>query len=140
MLVEEIGFSNAPGAPEALYGRAFFPLPDDVSVSEGEAVRVDFGASFAAGDFVYRWAVKVGGESEQPRKQFRQSTFAGVPLSGRALEAVESRTPVLGPRGRLARSALNLWTENGRCPRSPRDWSRRRDRTRRQSRSSPLWP
>ncbi len=108
-LVEDIGFSNAPGAPEALYGRAFFPLPEVVPVSEGEAVRVDFGASFAAGDFVYRWAVRVGAKGEQPRVQFRQSTFAGMPLSGRALEAVdESRAPALGPRGRLARRALEL--------------------------------
>src|SRR5262249_2910085 len=36
-LVEGIGFSNAPGQPELIYGQGFFPWVDPVPVSAGDS-------------------------------------------------------------------------------------------------------
>src|SRR3989442_14567368 len=43
-LMEGVGFSNAPGQPEAIYGQAFFPLLEPVPVDCGDRVEVSLRA------------------------------------------------------------------------------------------------
>src|SRR6266545_4571892 len=46
MLGEGAHFSNAPGAPELVFGRAFFPWPEPVPVVLGDAIAATVQAKF----------------------------------------------------------------------------------------------
>jgi type I protein arginine methyltransferase len=111
-LIEGIGFSNAPGShPKSIYGQAFFPLTSSVRIPEGEEVTVHLAANLVARHYIYRWNVRVG-STAAPRARFRQSTFAGFPLSARALHAAdENHRPSLGKDGRVAQRILELMGE-----------------------------
>ena len=82
-LAEGIGFSNAPGQPELIYGQAFFPLQAPVELSVGDAISVMLKADLIDDDYVWQWSTHIsGGANGSPVKaSFRQSTFFGVPLS-----------------------------------------------------------
>jgi hypothetical protein len=47
--------SNAPSAPSALYGHAFFPFPAALHVHEGERLSVEFRAHLVHGDYLWQW-------------------------------------------------------------------------------------
>src|SRR5213079_2794126 len=59
VLAEGVGFSNAPAAPEVLYGQAFFPWPSPTPLAAGDAVTVAFQARLVGDDYVWRWDSKV---------------------------------------------------------------------------------
>src|SRR5262249_2010030 len=44
-LVEGIGFSNAPGQPELIYGQGFFPWPQPLPLAAGDSVAVTLRAN-----------------------------------------------------------------------------------------------
>jgi protein arginine N-methyltransferase 1 len=79
-LVEGVSFSNAPGAPRAIYGQGFFPWSAPVPLEPGDAVAVRLGAHLVGDDYVWRWESKVTGAAGL-KAQFRQSNFYGAPLS-----------------------------------------------------------
>jgi type I protein arginine methyltransferase len=107
-LLDDIGFSNAPGASTQIYGRTFFPIPEQVEIAKGEHIHVELAANLVADEYVFRWNVTVGAQNE-PRARFRQSTFAGMPLSARALHASsEGYAPVLDEKGARVLKALGL--------------------------------
>ena len=76
-LADGIGFTNRPGAPELVYGQAFFPFPRPVDVSEGERVNVRMRADFVQNDYVWSWTTDFADQ----QIGFEQSTFYSVPLS-----------------------------------------------------------
>jgi protein arginine N-methyltransferase 1 len=76
-LADGIGFTNRPGAPELVYGQAFFPFPRPVDVSEGERVAVTLRADLVQDDYVWSWATDFADQ----KIRFEQSTFYSVPLS-----------------------------------------------------------
>jgi len=82
-LAEGIGFSNAPGQPELIYGQAFFPLQAPVTLSVGDRVSVTLKANLVDDDYLWRWDTRVagGGDPESVKAAFRQSTFYGAPVS-----------------------------------------------------------
>jgi protein arginine N-methyltransferase 1 len=82
-LAEGIGFSNAPGQPELIYGQAFFPLQEPVALSEGDGVSVTLRADLVDDDYVWRWDTRVTAacDPSQVKARFRQSTFYGAPIS-----------------------------------------------------------
>jgi protein arginine N-methyltransferase 1 len=80
-LADEIGFSNRPGAPELIYGQAFFPFSRPVEVRGGERVKVVLRADFVKDDYVWSWAT----DFMDQKIAFEQSTFYGVPLSSEQL-------------------------------------------------------
>ncbi|MCU0836212.1 MAG: 50S ribosomal protein L11 methyltransferase [Chromatiaceae bacterium] len=82
-LAEGIGFSNAPGEPELIYGQAFFPLQEPVALSEGDQVSVMLRADLVDDDYVWRWDTRVtaAGDPSHVKAKFRQSTFYGAPIS-----------------------------------------------------------
>ena len=45
-LAEGIGFSNAPGAPETIYGSFFFPWTQPVLLKQGQTVCVNLAAEY----------------------------------------------------------------------------------------------
>lgn len=101
----EIGFSNAPGAPELLYGQTFFPWPRPVRLGEGDRVRVELAASLIGDDYVWQWTTAI--DSAGPPVRFEQSTFHAAPLSaGRLRKRQAGYVPELGDDGRVARFVL----------------------------------
>jgi protein arginine N-methyltransferase 1 len=73
-LVPGVGYSNAPGAPEQVYGQAFFPLEYPIMLGEETNAVVDFSANFIEGDYVWSWAFRATDADGQVHA-FRQSSF-----------------------------------------------------------------
>ena len=108
-LAEGIGFSNAPGQPELIYGQAFFPLRETVAVAPGDHVRVELRADLTGDDYTWQWRTRVlgGGGSASVRADFRQSTFFGEALSPSTLRKREAGfRPALGEEGEANRFIL----------------------------------
>jgi protein arginine N-methyltransferase 1 len=83
ILAESIGFSNAPGKPELIYGNAFFPFSKPVALSPGDTVSISLEAKLVVDDYVWGWNTTVLEESDpsKVKADFKQSTFLGAPLS-----------------------------------------------------------
>ena len=80
-LAKEIGFTNAPGAPETLYGQSFLPFEAPVAMREGDAIAVDVDARLVNDDdYLWRWLTTLVSREGDRRELFRQSNFFGVPL------------------------------------------------------------
>jgi protein arginine N-methyltransferase 1 len=109
-LAEGIGYSNAPGEPELVYGQAFFPLPEPVPVAAGDRIAARLGASLVAEDYVWRWDTTVSpADGKTPGAAFRQSTFHGSVRSPRSLARREAgHVPELGAAAEVDRAALEL--------------------------------
>lgn len=100
----DVAFSNAPGAPEAIYGQAFFPLSDPVTLAAGDTVSVAVTATLVGRDYVWSWTTRVhgGGRGGQLKAEYRQSTFLGAPLSRATLARRSAdHVPALTEEGRL---------------------------------------
>ena len=82
-LVDGIGFSNHPSAPEMIYGNGLFPFSEPVEVMEGDCVRLRLSAKMVHDDYVWRWDTDFFTRDDEthPKASFKQSTFFGVPLS-----------------------------------------------------------
>lgn len=79
-LASGVGFSNAPGEPEQIYGQAFFPLEQPVTVAEGTAVDAEISATFINGDYVWNWSLRAT-DTDGKDHTYRQSTFKSAVLS-----------------------------------------------------------
>ena len=86
-LAEGIGFSNAPGGAELIYGQAFFPLERPVLLDPGDHVAVRLRGDLVEGDYVWRWDTTATSAADPGslKARFRQSTFQGVDLSPASL-------------------------------------------------------
>lgn len=81
-LAEGVTFSNAPGAPELIYGQAFFPLAEPIAVNDGEVINLAIYADLVSEDYVWRWNTTVSeAGSETIKAKFEQSSFYSAPLS-----------------------------------------------------------
>lgn len=105
-LLEGIGFSNAPGLPDVIYGRFFFPWPEPVGLKAGDTLSVTLRATWIDGDYVWSWET---GLLEDGRKKtlFRQSTFYASPISpARLRKRAANYQPVLTEDGEVERFVL----------------------------------
>jgi protein arginine N-methyltransferase 1 len=105
-LAPRIGFSNAPDAPEALYGQAFFPFREPIPSSAGDRLEVDLRAHLVGEDYVWEWRTEhragAGARGGAAETRFIQSTFASAVLSPeRFRRGGESYVPGLGPEGQV---------------------------------------
>lgn len=82
-LANSIGFSNAPGELELIYGQAFFPLQEPVALEKGDTVTAQLRADLVDDDYVWRWNTQVmaRGDAGCVKARFHQSTFYGAPIS-----------------------------------------------------------
>jgi protein arginine N-methyltransferase 1 len=102
-----IAFSNAPSAPELIYGSAFFPLSDPVMVVTGDTVSVAVRANLVGEDYIWSWETCVRSDSNAVKAAFKQSTFFGVPLSAAKLRKQASNyIPTLDEEGQIDRFIL----------------------------------
>jgi protein arginine N-methyltransferase 1 len=105
-LVEGVGFSNAPGGPEAIYGQAFFPLSRPVDVLAGDTVGIRLVAKLTAGEYVWGWSSSFM-RDEDVIAAFRQSTALGLPVTRRLLErSSEGFVPLLSEEGEAVKVGL----------------------------------
>jgi protein arginine N-methyltransferase 1 len=86
-LADGVGFSNAPGEPEMIYGSAFFPWSAPVALAAGDTVAVALEARQVGQDYVWRWDSQVlaHGDPGHVRARFRQSDFFAEPQSAARL-------------------------------------------------------
>jgi protein arginine N-methyltransferase 1 len=79
-LFEDIGFSNAPGEPELIYGQAFFPLSEPVPVECGDRVKIALRADLTGEDYTWGWNTRIESPSGLLKADHKQSTFKGIPF------------------------------------------------------------
>ena len=114
-----VGFSNAPDAPPALYGHAFFPFPAPLDAAVGDTLEVDLRAHLVGDDYVWEWRTQhlpEGDPSDGPRalsptpspavtrapNRFVQSTLAGTVLTPEHFRrGGDGYKPRLGRAGRV---------------------------------------
>jgi protein arginine N-methyltransferase 1 len=110
-LVDGVGFSNAPSAPETIYGSLFLPWTSPVSLVPGQTVSVDLEAKLQPSDYLWRWTTRI--ESPErlgtPFIHFDQSQFDGAVLSTAQLRRKSAdHVPHLSEDGHLRRRTLEL--------------------------------
>lgn len=85
-LIDGVGFSNAPGEPELIYGQSFFPFERPIGLAAGDRVKVRFKASWIDDTYVWNWNSALyrngGNEAET---QYSQSSFLSKVMSARSL-------------------------------------------------------
>jgi len=110
-LAENIGFSNAPCAPETIYGSFFFPWTQPMPLRQGKTVCVDLAAKLVENDYLWRWTTRIKpllGSSTSP-VHFDQSQFAGAVLSAAQLHRIAADyIPRLSDEGVLRRRTFEL--------------------------------
>jgi SAM-dependent methyltransferase len=79
-LTTTIGFSNAPSAPTALYGQAFFPFSPTLELRRGERLAIDLRAVLSGDDYAWSWTA-----TSEDGSAVRHSTLHGIALHGDAL-------------------------------------------------------
>lgn len=114
-LTDGVGFSNAPGAPETIYGSQFFPWQTPVSLTVGQRVCLNLEAKFVEGEYLWRWITHIEPPdgTGDPEICFEQSSLQGEVIS---LEALPKRAsvyvPQLSEEGQIRRRTLEMM--NGR--------------------------
>src|SRR5207245_225118 len=110
-LAEGVGFSNAPGAPETIYGCLFFPWTQAVAVARGDIVCVSLSAKLVENEYVWRWTTRIKplGGPDTSLIYFDQSQLAGAVLSTTQLHRIAAdHIPRLSEEGVLRRRAFEL--------------------------------
>jgi protein arginine N-methyltransferase 1 len=96
-LVDGIGYSNAPGAADGIYGQIFFTWPEAVALRAGDRVAFEVRADPIGSDYLWTWATEINrgsGAAAAAVTRFRQSTFNSSPPSR---ESLSRRGPAFAP-------------------------------------------
>jgi type I protein arginine methyltransferase len=110
-LADGIGLTNRPGAPELIYGNAFFPFLHPIELESSDEVKVTISAHLVNEDYIWRWDTRVinGSSPNEVKADFKQSTFFGAPLSPSQLaKRSASYVPVLNDDGEVETFILSL--------------------------------
>ncbi len=110
-LAEDIHFSNAPNAPELIFGSGFFPLSNPIPLVTGDTVSVEISANLVGGDYIWGWNTFVlsQGKKENIKADFKQSAFYGMVLSQATLRKIaHNHNPILNEEGQIDQFALSL--------------------------------
>ena len=113
-LADGITFSNAPGAPDLIYGKGFFPWPEPVALQAGDAITMALRADPVGGDYSFCWDTRIegGGAGARRKAEFRQASFFGEPLSpARLRKQSATHVPALNDDGRIDQLGLALMGE-----------------------------
>ena len=110
-LAEGVGFSNAPGTPETVYGTFFFPWTQPAPLQEGQTVCVSLEAKLVENDYFWRWTTRIepAARSSALPIHFEQSQLAGTVLSPNHLRKLAADSiPQLSEEGILRRRTFEL--------------------------------
>jgi len=107
---EDVGFSNRPGAPDVLYGQAFFPWPERVALDAGQTVALELIGSSGAHTYDWRWrtSVATASSSNAIAGDFDQSTARPAEWDGASAHG--SFVPSAGEVGAIDRLILDSMT------------------------------
>ena len=102
-LTDRVELSNAPTAPAALYGQAFFPFRTGFPLRRGERLALELRAVLAGDDYAWSWDVRADdGRCE------RHSTLRSLPLDPEALARCWERcAPRRSAEGDVLRALLD---------------------------------
>lgn len=105
---EGIGYSNAPGLPQLVYGHSFIPFTAPVEVVAGDRMYARLRADLVGDDYVFRWETSVADAVGAVKADFHQSTLGSMPVSMAGLsKRLDSYTPTLGEKGQIDRFVLD---------------------------------
>ena len=110
-LAEGVSFSNAPGAPEGIYGSLFFPWPQPVALARGQVVCIGLDARLVEADYLWRWSARITPKEGSAARaiEFEQSQLGGAVLSAARLhKTAADYVPHLSEEGRLRSRTLEL--------------------------------
>ena len=80
-LTDGMALSNAPSAPAALYGQAFFPFRPAFTMRRGDRLRVELRTVLAGDDYAWTWSAR----DESGDRAVRHSTLMSLPLDAESL-------------------------------------------------------
>ncbi|MFN4020349.1 MAG: 50S ribosomal protein L11 methyltransferase [Erythrobacter sp.] len=90
-IAEGLGYSNAPGEPELVYGQMFLPFADPPRLKAGDRVKTRFRANLVENNYVWVWeGATIDSITGETRNPFRQSSFMSRVLSKNAAAAGSS--------------------------------------------------
>ena len=102
-LTDRIALSNAPTAPPALYGQAFFPFRPIFVLRRGDRLCVDLRAVLAGDDYAWTWSAR-----DDAGRAARHTTLRSLPLDPAALARRSERcAPHRSPEGEILRVLLD---------------------------------
>jgi protein arginine N-methyltransferase 1 len=110
-LVDNIDYSNSPLSSELVYGSAFFPWPEPVSLDVGDVTSVTIKADLVGDDYVWSWdsCIERRNAFGFSKSQFQQSTFWGALLAAEHLHRRAAHfVPHLKGEGQIDRFVLGL--------------------------------
>jgi len=111
LLVDGVSFSNAPGGTETIFGQAFFPWSEPVSIATGDTISVALRCDLVGTYHLWRWETNVRnqGRAADAKANFKQSTFLGMPLSKSDLRRRNADyVPTLSQDGQIRQFVLSL--------------------------------
>ncbi len=101
-LTDRVGLSNAPTAPAALYGQAFFPFRVGIPLRRGDRLRLDLRAALVGDDYAWTWGVRGDGDGSE-----RHATLHSIPLDPESLARRSERcAPRRSSEGEIVRALL----------------------------------
>ena len=107
----DVTISSGPQSSELVYGCAFFPLQEPVSVAEGDHLDVELRADQVIDDYVWSWRSRVRrqGVDACTQARFSQSSFFGAPLLESKLRSrAADHRPTLSEDGEIALMVLHM--------------------------------
>jgi protein arginine N-methyltransferase 1 len=108
MLIKGVSFSNAPGLPETIFGQAFFPWSQPVSIATGDTISVALRCDLVGTYHLWRWQTTVRNQANI-KADFKQSTFFGMPVSRSGLpKRAPHYVPKLSQDGEIQQFVLSL--------------------------------
>jgi len=110
LLVDGVAFSNAPGCPETIFGQAFFPWSEPVSISKGDTISAVLRCDLVGNYHLWRWQTTVSDprQAGKLKADFKQSTFFGMPLSSSLNKRAPDHVPRLNQDGEIRQFVLSL--------------------------------
>jgi protein arginine N-methyltransferase 1 len=107
-LFGNIGFSSGPRSPVSIYGQFFLPWLQEVTLSEGQEIRVGLKATLVGDEYIWRWQTEIIPRAGQEPMQFTQSTFEGAHVSPQILRRhATDFVPRLDEHGQAERFLLD---------------------------------
>ena len=107
VLADGVGLSTAPGQPELIFSRGFFPWSAPVDLKAGDRVGVSLKADLLGENYLWRWETRVLDRDNPKRVKaaFKQSNFFRK-SSASLPKLAENHVPRLNEDGQLDRFIL----------------------------------
>ncbi|PKP94880.1 MAG: hypothetical protein CVT75_03655 [Alphaproteobacteria bacterium HGW-Alphaproteobacteria-14] len=109
-IAEGLGYSNAPGQPELVYGQMFLPLANPLHLTAGDRIKVRVRGNLIDNRYVWSWDGEANdGQTGETRGAFRQSTFLSRVISvDDAKVGSSQRVPERSPKMQIDTDCLAM--------------------------------